>query len=82
MTLGRFLAGLIGMACGLLIIIYRAQVKDITGNINFAEKYLGTGGTWTLIILVGILIFAGSLMWMFGTLQELFYQFFGRFFGV
>ena len=41
------LQGLSAMIFGFLIIVFRARIKDLTGNIGFAEQYLGTGGTWT-----------------------------------
>ncbi len=68
----QVLQGLIGMTLGFLIIIYRPQIKDFTGSIDFAEKYLGAGGTWTFLLLLGIFLFILSLMWATGTLQGIF----------
>lgn len=69
--------GLIGMAIGFCIIIFRSHIKNFTGNIAFAERWLGAGGTWTFLLLVGVAVFILSLMWMFGTLQSGFSNFFG-----
>ncbi len=66
----HFLQGLIGMVAGFLIIVFRARIKDLTGNIGFAERYLGTGGTWTFLAILGALIFIFSLMWSTGSLQR------------
>ncbi len=66
----RVLAFIIGVPVGLLIIIYREPLKRITGNIDFAENYLGSGGTYTLFILIGILVMFFSVSYAFGALQD------------
>ena len=63
-----------------LMLKYRGQVKQFTGNIDFAEKYLGSGGTNTLIVIVAILLFVGSLMYVTGTLDSLLQNTFGGLF--
>jgi hypothetical protein len=63
--------GLVGMIVGFLILLYRPHIKDFTGDIGFAESYLGAGGTWTFLALLGIGTFILSLMWATGTLQEM-----------
>ena len=77
-----FFQGLLGMIVGMLVIIFRARIKDMTGDIGFAERYLGAGGTWTFLLLVGVLIFILSLIWAMGTLQEFFYKSAGPLFGL
>ncbi|MFT7184056.1 MAG: hypothetical protein ACI9QC_000382 [Oceanicoccus sp.] len=62
--------GLLGMGLGFLIIVFRKQIKDMTGNIGFAERYLGRGGTWTFLALLGFAVFVLSLMWATGTIQD------------
>lgn len=62
--------GLFGMLLGFLIIVFRARIKDFTGDIGFAERYLGVGGTWTFLLIVGVVIFILSLMWATGSLQS------------
>jgi len=44
---------------GILLLKYTEPIKRLTGDIGFAEKYLGSGGTYTLIKLIalGIIIF-------------------------
>ena len=76
----RILVGLIGIPTGLLMIIYRERVKRFTGDFAFAEKWFGDGGTYTALMLVGLLITIGSLMYMLGTLQALISGVFGPFF--
>ncbi len=67
--MGQVTQGLVGMAIGFLIIVYRPKIKDFTGDIGFAERYLGAGGTWTFLFLIGAALFVLSLMWAAGTLQ-------------
>lgn len=81
MTFSRFLVGLIGIPLGFVIIYYRVPIKDFMGNIGWAEKYLGKGGTWPAIVLIGLLVSFGSLMWMTGSIQDFMINTFGPYFG-
>lgn len=65
----QIIQGLFGMVLGFLIIVFRPRIKDFIGEIGFAEKYLGAGGTWTFLLIVGVAIFVLSLMWATGSLQ-------------
>lgn len=65
--------GLLAMVVGFLILVFRPRIKDFTGDIGFAERYLGVGGTWTFLLIVGVGIFVVGLMWATGTLQNLFW---------
>ena len=68
--MGQFLQGFLGMVLGGLIIVYRPQIKDWVGAIPFAERYLGMGGTYLFLLLLGLAVFILSLMWALGTLQS------------
>jgi hypothetical protein len=76
----RILAGVLGLPIGVLIIFYRFQLKQFTGDMDFAEKYLGAGGTYTFFIILGALVFILSLMYALGTLQDFIGGTFGRLF--
>ncbi len=76
----RFIAVIIGFPIAFLLLRYRRAVKEFIGEVSFAEKYLGMGGTNTLIVIIGILVFVGSLMYSLGTLQSLLQSTIGRFF--
>jgi len=76
----RFLAVIIGCPLGFVIMYYRRAIKEFFGEIGFAERILGVGGTNTFIVLVGILVFIGSLMYSLGTFQSLLNGILGRFF--
>lgn len=76
----RILVPLFGIPIAFALMIYRTKLKEITGNIDFAEQYLGAGGTYTLFVLLGLVIFIFSVMYMFGSFQEIFSATLGRFF--
>lgn len=77
----RYLAFLIGFPLGLVVVVYRERIKRFTGNFDWAEKYMGNGGTYNAIMLFGLLISIGSLMYALGTLQTLTSTIFGPLFG-
>ncbi len=67
-----FLAPLVFVA-GVLIMKYSVKVTNMTGKIDFAEKYLGTGigaGTYTWWKLVGLGLCIISVFWFFGMLPS------------
>jgi hypothetical protein len=72
----QIIQGLVGMFIGFLILVFRPYIKDWTGDIAFAERYFGLGGTWIFFILLGGGLFIFSLMWMTGTLQDFVVKFF------
>lgn len=76
----QYFVGLIGFPLGVAIIIYRERIKRFTGDAAFAEKWFGSGGTYTAILILGILVSIGSLMYMFGSLQLLLGKLFAPFF--
>ena len=67
----RIIVFLLGMPLGILIMIYRNPLKEIIGNVDWAERNLGSGGTYTLIILIGVAVCILTVMYAFGTLQSL-----------
>ena len=76
----QIIQGLAVMILGFLILVFRPWVKRFTGNIGFAERYLGPGGTWTFLLVIGVGLFIIGLMWATGTLQNIFWGKFGGFF--
>jgi hypothetical protein len=78
----RFLVAIIGIPLSFVIVYYRMQIKHFIGDVGFAEKIFGGGGTYTLILIIALLTFFGSLMYALGTLQTLLSKFLGPFFGV
>lgn len=68
----RYFVGFIGFPLGFVIIVYRERIKQFTGDMGFAEKWFGAGGTYTAIMIIGILVSLGSLMYALGALQIMF----------
>ena len=67
----RILAAVLGLPIALIILKFRSQIKNFTGDIAFAERYLGSGGTNTLILIIALIVFIGSLMYAMGTIQAM-----------
>ena len=76
----RWIVVLICWPLAYLILKYRRQVKEFTGDIGFAERIFGMGGTNSFIIIFGMLVFILSLMYALGTLQSIFSSLLGPFF--
>jgi hypothetical protein len=78
--MNKFIVALIGFPLSFIFIIYRVKIKRFTGNIGFAEKYLGPGGTYTLILFIGVGIFIATLLYITGTAQSFLKTVFGPIF--
>jgi hypothetical protein len=76
-----FFTGIMFSIAGFLLIVYREKAQRLTGDIGFAEQYLGGGGTYTFLLLLGVAMFIVGLMWATGTLQGWFAGTLGRYFG-
>lgn len=76
-----FITGILVAIGGFLMIVFREKVRNVVGEIPFAEQYLGSGGTYTLLLILGVVLFFGGLMWSTGTLQTWFIVNLGRYFG-
>ncbi len=77
----RWIVLIIGWIAAYFILKYRRQVKEFLGEVSFAEKIFGTGGTDTFIILLGILAFILSVMYFMGTFQTIMQDVLGPLFG-
>ncbi len=78
----RIFAAIIGIPLGFVVMIYRYQLKQFTGNIAWAEQYLGAGGTYNLFILIGFFLSVLSLMYALGSIQGFFLGTLGPIFGI
>jgi len=54
---------------GILMVIYSEKVVRFTGEIPFAEKWVGGGGTYTFVKLLGLAMTLLSIMWVSGGLD-------------
>ena len=59
----------IGIAAGFYMIAKTDNVGRFTGDIPFAEKYLGSGGTFSFIKLIGLALIILSIMYLTGGLD-------------
>jgi len=62
-----FVKILIFLACsfvGILILKYTEPIVRNVGKMSWAEQRLGTGGTYTVWKLIGILLIVGSLVYV------------------
>jgi hypothetical protein len=51
----------------LAIIKYREKLQTVTGPISFAERFFGSGGTFTLLALVGSIGIIVSILVLFNV---------------
>ncbi|MEI6040447.1 MAG: hypothetical protein WCP93_03820 [Candidatus Berkelbacteria bacterium] len=51
-------------AC-MTVIKYRLQMVQFFGKAYWAEKYLGSGGSYTMWILIGVLMVFMAASWLF-----------------
>jgi hypothetical protein len=54
---------------GLALVVYREKVQRFFGDFPLAEQWLGAGGTFTFILLVGLFVMVGSIFWITGVLD-------------
>lgn len=76
----RFIVGIIGFPLGLAIVVYRERIKRFTGDVGFAERWFGPGGTYTALLILGLIVAFASLMYALGALQMLFSKLLGPLF--
>ena len=68
----RIVLGLLGAALSIALIVYRERVVRFIGMIQWAESHLGSGGTYTLMVLIGVFLFFLSLMYMSNSFDLIF----------
>ncbi|MBI5411979.1 hypothetical protein HZA43_02260 [Candidatus Peregrinibacteria bacterium] len=64
----EIIIGIIGILFSFFIVVYRIPIRRFMGQIDWAERRLGPGGTYTALLLFGLGLFLASLMIMTGTL--------------
>lgn len=62
----RVLVGLIGIPLGIVIMIYKDRIVLTAGKMELAERYLGEGGTYNAWVIIGMLVSAGSFLYLVG----------------
>ncbi len=56
---------------GILMVVYAGQIVQTIGSIELAERYLGVGGTYPFIKLVGLLLTVLSFVYLVGGFDGL-----------
>lgn len=64
-------SGILAIVGAFLLIKYRQKVVGLTGKFAWAEKYLGTGGTYNLMVIIAIILFFWGVAKMTGTTDVL-----------
>ena len=68
----RIVLGFIGIILSFLLIMSRVAVVRFIGHIQWAEDHLGAGGTYSLMILIALVFFIFSLMYMTNSFDVIF----------
>jgi hypothetical protein len=67
MVLVKIIVLIAAIFLAIIIIKYREKIVRIVGKNEWAERYLGAGGTYTFWILFALLIIVIALVWLAGT---------------
>jgi predicted membrane-bound spermidine synthase len=70
--LERIIGGLVGSGVGILLVIYARKIVEFTGLSSTMERYLGDGGTYLGVRILGIIIFFFSFLNIFGLVDVVF----------
>ncbi len=66
--LAQILIGLTGIAIGIILVIYARKLVEWFGTMATAERYLGYGGTYSALRIIGILLVIIFLLYGTGFL--------------
>ena len=66
MVFVKILVLIAAVILAVFIVRYRLQVVQMFGKNSYAERYLGPGGTFTLWILIALLLVVLALIWLVG----------------
>ncbi|NUJ97517.1 hypothetical protein HGA92_01865 [Candidatus Gracilibacteria bacterium] len=72
MILVKIFYGILLFFTGVALIKYRRIVKSWTGNFVWAERYLGMGGTYFVLILIGFFLMFVGVLYPVGGLDFIF----------
>jgi hypothetical protein len=62
----QIVVGLGLTAIGVIALKFNYQLVGMTGNVGFAERYLGAGGTYSLYKIVGVILTIFGLVYATG----------------
>lgn len=78
----KFILGSIVIIVGALMVIKHTWFVNSFGRSAWAEQHLGSGGTYLMYKLLGVVIIILSLMSMTGLTEKLILAIFGSLFGL
>lgn len=67
----RWMVLLIGVPLGFWVMRYKDRIVGMVGKMEWAERYLGEGGTYNMWSLIGLAIIIGSFLFFFGLFPGL-----------
>jgi cell division protein FtsX len=70
--MNKVLVFIIGFPIALVMIIYRQKIVAFTGKLEWAEQKLGIGGTYTLVVILALIVWIGCMMYALGSFDQLF----------
>jgi hypothetical protein len=62
--------GILGVVVGVAFVVYARKLVEWFGTMATAERFLGTGGTYSALRLFGIFVSAVSFLYMIGCLDN------------
>jgi len=63
--IGKIIVLIISIIACIFVIRYRLQMVEFFGKASWAERYLGSGGSYTMWILIGIIMVVLASTWFF-----------------
>lgn len=67
MVFVKILVLILAIIAGIYTIRYRYNMVQLFGKAEWAERYLGSGGTFSMWVFIGILMIVIALVWLVGT---------------
>ena len=62
---GKLLVLILAILGCIMVIRYRLQMVEFFGKASWAERYLGSGGSYTMWILIGLIMVILAATWFF-----------------
>jgi hypothetical protein len=64
----QIIVGIIGIIIGIILVIYARKLVEWFGTMATAERFLGYGGTYTALRIIGVVLVVIFLLYMTGFL--------------
>ncbi|OGE78934.1 MAG: hypothetical protein A2751_00110 [Candidatus Doudnabacteria bacterium RIFCSPHIGHO2_01_FULL_46_14] len=67
----RYFISIIGLSVGIVLVWKTFAIAQLFGSIDWAEEHLGSGGSYLLYKVIGIIFVILSALYIFGILDIL-----------